>query len=108
NAYGWREPRASGRRRRRPLRDEREGSSTHQVTHSRSLQSPDHQSPTSLFLYGGFVNQHDGDVVLNRVHALARRAFERGAVLDERDGRLAVGAGENLEELGIDRHGRTI
>ena len=80
----------------------------HQLTNLPIHQSPDHQSPMSLFFYGGFINQHDRNVVLNRIHALARRALERRAVLDERHGRLAVGTRENLEKLGIDRHGRTI
>jgi hypothetical protein len=54
---------------------------------------------------GRLVQQHDGDVVLDRVDALALSALERGAVLDELDLRLAVRAGENLEQFRVNRHG---
>ena len=53
----------------------------------------------------GLVQQHDGDVVLDRIDALALTAFQRGAVLDELNLGLAVGAGQYLEQFRIDGHG---
>ena len=55
-----------------------------------------------------FVDQHHRNVVFDRIDALAGGALERRAVLDERHRRLAVGAGENLEQFWIDRHGGNI
>src|SRR5690349_14122455 len=55
-----------------------------------------------------FVDEHDRDVVLDRIDAFAGRTLERGSVLDERHRRLAIRAGENLEQFGIDGHGPTI
>src|SRR5262249_58427554 len=60
--------------------------------------------PQLVFFDGGFVDEHDGNVVLDRIHTLARGTFERGSVLHERDRRFTVRAGENLEQLLIDRH----
>ena len=57
-----------------------------------------------LFLDGRFVDQHDRNVVLDRIDALARAAFERRAVLDERHRRLAMGTGKNVEQFLINRH----
>src|SRR5262249_19051071 len=56
----------------------------------------------SSLLDGRLVDQHDGNVVLDRVNALARRALEGGPVSDRRHGRLALRARENLEQLRID------
>ena len=55
-----------------------------------------------LELDRGFVDEHDRDVVLDRIDALALRALERRAVLHEIDLRLAVRARQNLEQLRID------
>jgi hypothetical protein len=63
---------------------------------------------TSVVVDSGFVNEHYGNVVFDRVDTLARRAFQGGAIFDERDGCFAVRAGENLEQLGIDSHPRNI
>jgi hypothetical protein len=64
--------------------------------------------PNVLRLDGGFIDQHDRDVVLNRVDAVTGRAFEGRAVLDEVYRRFAVGTGENLEQFRVNGHGRTI
>ena len=55
-------------------------------------------------LYCCFINQHHRNVVLNRIDALARGAFERGPVFDQGHRRFAVGARENFEQFGIDGH----
>jgi hypothetical protein len=52
-------------------------------------------------LDGGLVEQHDGDVVPDRVHAFALPALECGSVLDEVDLRLAVRAGKDFQEFRI-------
>src|SRR5262245_65236437 len=60
----------------------------------------------SVVLDRGFVNEHYRNVVFDGVDALACGALERRAILDERDRRFAVGAGENLEQLGVHGHAR--
>src|SRR5215467_7810383 len=55
-------------------------------------------------LHRGFVDQHDGDIVLDRVDALARAALESRAVLYEDDRRFTVGTRENFEQFGVDGH----
>src|SRR4051812_39421373 len=50
-----------------------------------------------LWLYRCLVDQHDRDVVFDGVDALAAAAFERGAVLDEVNLRLAVRAGQDFK-----------
>src|SRR3954463_11692501 len=56
----------------------------------------------NLWFDGRFVDEHHGDVILDWIHAPALRALQRGAVLDELDLRLAVGARQDLEQLRID------
>src|SRR5262249_37715420 len=60
------------------------------------------------FFDGCFVEEHDRNVVLDRVHTFARCTLQRCAVLHEHDRRFAVGTRKNLEQLRIDRHARTI
>lgn len=50
------------------------------------------------------VNEHDRDVILDQVNALARSALQCGAVVDQGDRRLAVGARQNVKEFRIDSH----
>ena len=64
--------------------------------------------PMVLWLDGRLVDQHDGDVVFNRVNALAGAAFERRAVFHESDRRFTVWTRENFEQFRVDRHARTI
>src|SRR5688572_13779121 len=59
-----------------------------------------------LLLDGGLVDQHDGDVVLDRIHTMALSAFQRAAVLDEADRRFAVGTREDFQQFRIERHRR--
>src|SRR5512145_3314081 len=54
----------------------------------------------------GLVQQHDRNVVLDRIHALALAALERAAVLHEIDLGLAVRAGQDLEQFGVYGHRR--
>src|SRR5258708_1517650 len=54
------------------------------------------------------VDEHDRDVVLDGIHTLAHAAFERGVVLDQRDGGLAVRTRQDLEQFGVYRHGGNI
>ena len=56
----------------------------------------------------GLIDKHDRNVVLDGIHALAGAALQRGAVVDERDRRFAVGTGENLEQFRVDGHARNI
>src|SRR3954462_12260555 len=60
----------------------------------------------SVGLDGRFVDEHDRDVIFNRIDALAGRALQRGAVLHDGDRRFTVRTGENLQQLGVDRHAR--
>ena len=64
------------------------------------IPDPGSRTPTrnDLRLYRRLVDQHDRDVVLDRIHALALSTFERRAVLDELDLGLAVRAGEYLDQ----------
>lgn len=55
-------------------------------------------------LYRRLVQQHDRNIVLDGVDALALGALERRPVLDEVDLRLAVGTGKYLEQFRIHRH----
>jgi hypothetical protein len=55
-------------------------------------------------LDGSLVEEHDRDVVLDREDALAGVALERRAPLDELDLRLAVRAGEDIEQFLIYSH----
>src|SRR5437762_4233547 len=54
------------------------------------------------------VHEHDGDVVLDAVHQLARLADDLLLLLAELQLALALGAGEDLLELRRHRHGREI
>ena len=74
----------------------------------RRLRSAITQSRNSVILDRRFVDQHHRDVVLDGIDALARGALERGAVLDERDRRLAVRTGENFEQFRVDGHAGNI
>ena len=55
-----------------------------------------------------FIDQHHRNVVLDGVDAVAGGALQRRAVLDERDGGLAVRTGKNFEQFRVDSHARTI
>jgi hypothetical protein len=59
---------------------------------------------TRLGLDRRLVQQHHGDVVLDRIHAFALPALEGRAILDELHFRLAVGARQDFQELRIDGH----
>ena len=68
-----------------------------------------HEHLTDGFrLNGCFVDQHDRNVILNRIHPVARAALQRSAALHQLDGSLAVGTRQNFEQLGVDGHARTI
>src|SRR5438477_5624978 len=54
------------------------------------------------------VHEHDGDVVLDAVHQLARLADDLLPLLAELQLALALRAGEDLLELRRDRHRRQI
>ena len=54
------------------------------------------------------VNEHDRDVVLDRIDAPADVAFESRPVVDEVNGRLVIGADEDFEECGVHRHAANI
>ena len=54
----------------------------------------------------GLVDEHHRNVVLDGIHAVARDALERRAVLDQRDWSFAVGTGQNLEQFRVDSHSR--
>src|SRR4051812_28405674 len=60
----------------------------------------------SVVLDGCFVDEHGRDVIFDRVDALAGRALQCGAVLHDGDRRFTVRTGENLQQLGVDRHAR--
>ena len=55
-------------------------------------------------LHRGFVDQHDGDVVFDRVDTLARAALKSCAVLYENDRRFTVGTRQNFEQFRVDGH----
>src|SRR4029079_18716826 len=57
-------------------------------------------------LDGRLVDEYHRDVVFYRVDAMARAALERRSVLHQGDRRFTVRAGENLEQLRVNRHGR--
>src|SRR6185295_7422245 len=59
-----------------------------------------------VVLDGGFVDEHHRNVVFDRIHTLARRALEGGAVLDQRDRCFTVGTRENLEQFRVHCHAR--
>ena len=64
---------------------------------------------TELSLFDGrFIDQHDRNVVLDRIHTFARGALQRSSVFDERDRRLAVRTGENFEQFRVDGHAGNI
>src|ERR1700704_2224172 len=60
--------------------------------------------PLTFGLNSGFVDQHDRDVVLDRVDPVALAALERRTVLDELYRGLAVRARKDFEQLGVDWH----
>src|SRR5690606_23387278 len=51
------------------------------------------------------VDEHHGNVVLDRIHPAARVALQARFVVDGADGRLADRADEDLEQGGVDGHG---
>src|SRR5260370_34294759 len=57
-----------------------------------------------LFLYGRFIDQHHGDVVFDRIHAVAGVALQPGALVHQHDGSFAIGTRENFQQFGIERH----
>ena len=57
---------------------------------------------------GRFLREHDRDVVAHRIDALALGAAQAGAVLHQLHGRLAHRAGQDLEQVGMDRHGPSL
>jgi hypothetical protein len=54
---------------------------------------------------GGLVDQHDRNIVLDTVDAEAAEALQGFLVCGQLDFGLAQRTGEDLEELGIKRHG---
>lgn len=83
------------------------GRREHDVADLAETDQKNPEQPSSL-LHGCFVDQHDGYVIFDRIHTFARFALQCCAVLDEDNGRFARRTRENLEELRIDRHARTI
>src|SRR5205809_1654021 len=59
-----------------------------------------------LLLDGGLFGKHDRDVVPHGVYALALRAAQPRPVLHHLDRNLADRAGQELEQVRMDRHGR--
>jgi hypothetical protein len=55
-----------------------------------------------LALHLRLVDEHDGNVVLDRIHPVALGALEPGAVVHEADRLQAFRADENLEQCRID------
>ena len=80
--------------------------------------APDHGAKTYQFtklpiyqlvlLNCCLVNEHDWNVVFDRIHTLTSTALQRRAVVDERDRCFAVGTGENLEQFRVDGHAGNI
>ena len=71
--------------------------------------SPIKRSRTSkmfknLFLYGRLVDEHHGNVVLDRIHTMTGIAFQTRAIVHENDGCLAAGTRQNLEQFSVDGH----
>jgi hypothetical protein len=56
-------------------------------------------------LDGSFVDEHDGDVVFDRIDALTLSALEGLRILAVDEGLLAGGADENFEQLRGDHQG---
>jgi len=54
---------------------------------------------------GGLVDQHDRNVVLDAIDAVAAEALQALLIGGQSHFRLAQRAGEDLEELGVKRHG---
>ena len=52
----------------------------------------------------GLIDQHHGDVVLDRVHPVALIALERRTILDQCDRCLTVRARKYFEQFSIDGH----
>ena len=53
----------------------------------------------------GFVDEHDRDVVLHEVAPLQPRVVERVLVGEVQQRALVLGAGEDLEQFRVERHG---
>lgn len=60
--------------------------------------------PLELILDCCLVDQHHGDVVLDRIHAVTGVALQRLAVFYQRDRRLAGGTGKDFEQFSINWH----
>jgi tetratricopeptide (TPR) repeat protein len=65
---------------------------------------PDEKDPHLLLVHHRFIDEHDGNIVLDGIHPATGLALEAGTVPDELYRCLAVRAGENFEEFGIDGH----
>ena len=57
-----------------------------------------------LFVNTGFVNQHDGDLVPDRIKAVAGDTPKTAAIGFEFDFRPAGGADEDFEQIRADSH----
>jgi len=79
----------------------------HDVADLAETNQKNSEQPSSL-LHGCFVDQHDGNVIFDRIHTFARFTLQCRAIFDEDHRRFARGTRENLEKFGIDRHARTI
>ena len=55
-------------------------------------------------LDGRFVHEHDGNVVSDRIHAMAFLTPEPRALVHGRHGDLAFGAHQDLEQGGVNGH----
>jgi hypothetical protein len=60
-------------------------------------------NPGSLF-DGRLINEHDGNIVLDWIHAMARIALESGPVVDEHHRRFAIRACQNFQQFSVERH----
>ena len=59
---------------------------------------------TSVGFDDRFVNQHDGNVILDRIDAQAFAAFQSGPILFQDDGLLAQGAYKHVKQI-LRNHG---
>src|SRR5262245_61609203 len=57
-----------------------------------------------LILYCGFLDEHDWNVILNRIHTFARRALESGAVFHENDRRMTARTHEDFKQFRVQGH----
>lgn len=52
-----------------------------------------------LRFYSSNINQHDGDIVLDRIHAAALNAFQATSILFQNDRFLADGTDKHVEQI---------